>query len=100
MVGAALLQSIGWASPAGAQVYVGVDAVAGSPYVWRVVTRADGWVAQPGGFVSVKVGGGFLPGGAWPSYELGPAGPGDLSDLCTFFFGVAEVTYLCHVSMS
>ena len=93
MLGAALLQSIGWACPAGAQVYVGVDAVAGSPYVWRGVTRANGWVAQPEGFVSVKVGGGFLSGGAWASYELGPAGPGDLSDLGTGQAGLAEVNY-------
>jgi len=93
MLGAALLQSVGWSSPAGAQAYVGADAVVSSPYVWRGVTRANGWVAQPEGFVSVKVGGGFLSGGAWASYELGPAGPGDLSDLGTGQAGLAEVNY-------
>src|SRR5439155_22270112 len=65
----------GLPGPAGAQGYLGLDATLSSPYVWRGVTRANGWVAQPEGFVSVKAGGGFLAAGAWASYELGRAGP-------------------------
>src|SRR5216117_4575952 len=92
-VAAAFLPALGLPSPAYAQGYLALDAVVSSPYVWRGVTRANGWVAQPEGFVSVKVGGGFLSGGAWASYELGPAGPGDLSDLGTGQAGLAEVNY-------
>ena len=74
-VAAALLPALGLPSPACAQGYLGLDATLSSPYVWRGVTRANGWVAQPEGFVSVKAGGGFLAAGAWASYELGRAGP-------------------------
>jgi len=74
-------------------VYIGLDATLSSPYVWRGVTRANGWVVQPEGFVSLKAGGGFLSGGAWASYELGSAGPNDLSDLGTGNAGLAELNY-------
>src|SRR6266542_1526600 len=82
-VAAALLPALGLPSPACAQVYLGLDATLSSPYVWRGVTRANGWVVQPEGFVSLKAGGGFLSGGVWASYELANAGPNDLSDLGT-----------------
>src|SRR6058998_1111884 len=78
-VAAALLPALGLPSPACAQVYLGLDATLSSPYVWRGVTRANGWVAQPEGFVSVKAGGGFLAAGAWASYELGHAGPDEVN---------------------
>jgi len=74
-------------------VYLGLDATLSSPYVWRGVTRANGWVVQPEGFVSLKAGGGFLSGGMWASYELGKAGPNDLSDLGTGGAGLAELNY-------
>jgi len=40
---AALLPALGLPSPACAQVYLGLDATLTSPYVWRGVTRANGW---------------------------------------------------------
>ncbi len=92
-VAAALLPALGLPSPACAQVYLGLDATLSSPYVWRGVTRATGWVVQPEGFVSLKAGGGFLSGGAWASYELGNAGPNDLSDLGAGGAGLAELNY-------
>src|SRR5207249_11829013 len=58
-----------------------------------ILTRANGWVVQPEAFVSLKAGGGFLSGGAWASYELGNAGPNDLSDLGTGNAGLAELNY-------
>src|SRR3989441_13183217 len=82
-VAAALLPALGLPSPACAQVYLGLDATLTSPYVWRGLTRANGWVVQPEGFVSLKAGGGLLSGGVWAGYELGNAGPNDLSDLGT-----------------
>jgi len=93
-VAAALLfPALGLSSPACAQVYLGLDATLSSPYVWRGVTRANGWVAQPEGFVGLKAGGGFLSGGVWASYELGNAGPYDVSDLGTGHAGLAELNY-------
>ena len=92
-VAAALLAALGLPSPACAQVYLGLDATLTSPYVWRGVTRANGWVVQPEGFVSLKAGGGFLSGGVWASYELANAGPNDLSDLGTGAAGLAELNY-------
>ena len=92
-VAAALLPALGLPSPTCAQVYLGLDATLTSPYVWRGLTRANGWVVQPEGFVSLKAGGGFLSGGVWASYELGNAGPNDLSDLGTGGAGLAELNY-------
>ena len=92
-VAAALLPAFGLPSPACAQVYLGLDATLSSPYVWRGVTRANGSVVQPEGFVSLKAGGGFLSGGVWASYELASAGPNALSDLGTGGAGLAELNY-------
>src|SRR2546425_6916219 len=92
-VAAALLPALGLPSPACAQVYLGLDATLTSPYVWRGLTRANGWVVQPEGFVSLKAGGGFLSGGVWASYELGNAGPNDLSDLGTRGPRLPELKY-------
>ena len=93
LLAGALLPALGLPSSASAQVYLGLDATLSSPYVWRGVTRANGWVVQPEGFVSLRAGGGFLSGGAWASYELGSAGPNDLSDLGTGGAGLAELNY-------
>jgi hypothetical protein len=92
-VAAALLQTLALPRRAYAQVYVGLDATLTSPYVWRGITRANGWIAQPEGFLSVKAGGGFLSAGAWASYELGHAGPNDLSDLGPGHAGLAELDF-------
>jgi hypothetical protein len=93
VVAAALLPALGLPTPACTQVYLGLDATLSSPYVWRGVTRANGWVVQPEGFVSLKAGGGFLSGGVWASYEMGNAGPNDLSDLGIGGAGLAELNY-------
>jgi len=91
--GAVVLQALGLPGCGYAQVYLGLDAALSSPYVWRGITRANGWSAQPEGFLSVKAGGGFLSAGAWASYELGDAGPNDLSDLGPGHAGLAELDY-------
>ena len=92
-VAAVFLQALGLPSGVYAQAYLGLDATLSSPYVWRGVTRANGWVVQPEAFVSLKAGGGFVSGGAWASYELKNAGPNDLSDLGTGNAGLAELNY-------
>lgn len=81
------------ATRAPAQAYLGVDATLASPYVWRGLTRANGWVVQPEGFAAVKAGGTFFSAGTWASYELGAAGPSALTDLGTGQSGLAEVDY-------
>ena len=43
-VAAALLPALGLPRPANPQVYLGLDATLSSPYVWRGLTRANGWV--------------------------------------------------------
>ena len=88
-----LLQALELPRCSYAQVYLGLDATLSSPYVWRGVTRANGWTAQPEGFLSAKAGGGFLSAGAWASYELGHAGPNELSDLGVGQAGLAELDY-------
>jgi len=93
LAAAIVLQALGLTTYAYAQVYAGLDATLTSPYVWRGITRANGWVAQPEGFLSAKAGGGFLSAGAWASYELGAAGPNDLSDLGAGQAGLAELDY-------
>src|SRR5439155_562988 len=91
--GAVVLQALGLPGCGYAQVYLGLDAALSSPYVWRGITRANGWSAQPEGFLSVRAGGGFLSAGAWASYELGDAGLADLSDLGPGHAGLAELNY-------
>src|SRR2546421_11719054 len=94
LAAAIVLQALGLTTYAYAQVYAGLDAALTSPYVWPGITRANGWVPQPEGFLSAKAGGGFLSAGAWASYELGAAGPNDLSDLGAGQAGLAELDYL------
>src|SRR5207247_9282167 len=74
-VAAVFLQALGLPSGVYAQAYLGLDATLSSPYVWRGVTRANGWVVQPEAFVSLKAGGGFVSGGGGACYELQNAGP-------------------------
>src|SRR5213595_4092909 len=99
-VAVVFLQALGLPSGVYAQAYLGLDATLSSPYVWRGVTRANGWVAQPEGFVSVKAGGGFLAAGAWASYELGHAGPDDLSDLGLGHAWLVELNYCGQATWS
>jgi Bacterial protein of unknown function (Gcw_chp) len=93
LAAAVLLLALGLTSHAYAQAYLGLDATLTSPYVWRGITRANGWSAQPEGFASVRVRGVFFSAGAWASYELGDAGPDDRSDLGAGHAGLAELDY-------
>ena len=66
------------AEPLGAQASAAVAADAGlySRYVWRGLTRRNGWVLQPDLLVGVMTPGGSLSVGAWASLELAEAEPG------------------------
>jgi hypothetical protein len=70
---------------------LGVAAALTSPYVWRGLTRANGWSAQPEAYLVVDFDGNLLSAGLWGSNELGAAGPNQLSDLGPGGSGLAEV---------
>ncbi len=93
-----IIGSVLAAGPATAQVFAGVDAAAAAPYVWRGVTRANGWVGQAGGHVAVRIAGAFVSAGAWRLYELGGAGGQDLTMLGPGRAGLAETDTWAQLS--
>ena len=76
-----------------AQLAAGASVSLATPYVWRGLTRANGWNLQPEAYVAVKLGSGFLTGGAWANLEGGDDSPGNLSDLGGARSGFSEVDY-------
>lgn len=83
--------------PAAGQVYLGVDATFSSPYVWRGVTRANGWMGQPGAFLAVGLGGAYVSAGAWANYELRAARVADFTVLGSGRSGLGEADYWAQV---
>jgi hypothetical protein len=73
------------------QVDVGADLTLTSPFVWRGLTRANGWVLQPEAYVAVGAVGGFVAAGQWWNYNLTAGGGGRLSDLGPGGSGLAEI---------
>jgi hypothetical protein len=67
-------------TPAAAQLSVTGAATVADRYVWRGVTRVNGWVAQPAAEVTGRTGRARLSMGVWGNVELSPAGAGDLGD--------------------
>lgn len=70
--------SLGVATPAAAQLAVGGAATLADRYVWRGVTRVNGWVFQPAADLELRAGRVALSVGAWGNIELSRAGAGDL----------------------
>jgi hypothetical protein len=88
--------AVGWValpSVVDAQLAAGASVSLATPYVWRGLTRANGWNVQPEGYVAVKLGSGFLTAGAWANLEGGGDSPGNLSDLGGQRPGFSEVDY-------
>jgi hypothetical protein len=82
--GRAMVAALGVALlPAGlnAQVSIGTSVSLATPYVWRGLTRSNGWNIQPEAFLAVGLARGFLTVGGWGNLEAGPGSPGNLSDL-------------------
>jgi hypothetical protein len=76
-----LALALGAASPAAAQLRPGADALLASSYVFRGVTRTNGYVLQPDAYVGYwlkKVG--WLTAGVWGNLELERSGRHDISD--------------------
>ena len=80
-------------SAAVSQVSLGGSVSLATPYVWRGLTRANGWNFQPEVFLAANIAGGYLTAGAWANLEAGPDSPGNLSDLGNGRPGVSEVDY-------
>src|SRR3989475_3967647 len=87
------LSFLAWPARAPAQLYAGLDAAFASRYVWRGVTRVDGAVLQPEGYLGLQLDDGYLSASAWGSYELSRAGPSGLSDLGPGRTGFGEIDY-------
>jgi len=64
-----------------AQVSVGASVSLATPYVWRGLTRSNGWNVQPEAFLAVGISHGILTAGGWANLEAGADSPGNLSDL-------------------
>jgi hypothetical protein len=76
-----------------AQFSAGTSVSLASPYVFRGVTRSNGWNFQPELFVAGRIAGGFLTAGGWANLEAGSHSPGNLSDLGGTRSGFSEVDY-------
>jgi hypothetical protein len=76
-----LLLLLALTTPGAAQVSATAALSVADRYVWRGVTRVNGWVLQPLGAVEVGLGPGVLAATIWGNYEVTRAGAGDLSDV-------------------
>jgi hypothetical protein len=77
--------------PAAAQLSVAGSVSLATPYIWRGVTRANGWNVQPEGFLAGGLAGGYLTSGVWANLEAGRSSPGNLSNLGGARPGFSEV---------
>lgn len=80
-------------SAAASQVSLAGSVSLTTPYVWRGLTRANGWNFQPELFLAAKIARGYLTVGGWANVEAGPDSPGNLSDLGSERPGISEVDY-------
>ena len=91
MLARTLLLTLAVASPAAAQVSAIAAATLADRYVWRGVTRVNGWVLQPLGAGEVTLGPATIAAAVWANYELSRAGVGDLGDTGRDRRGLGEV---------
>jgi hypothetical protein len=78
---------------ASAQLSVHASVSLATPYVWRGLTRANGWNFAPEAFVAAGLVGGYLTAGGWANLEADADSPGNLSDLGEGRPGFSEVDY-------
>ena len=65
------LAAIAVASPATAQVTVGVDAAIFSSYVWRGLSLTNKPVFEPDVYLTIPVGGAAFTAGGWANIDIG-----------------------------
>jgi hypothetical protein len=75
-----MLLLLGLVTPAPAQLSVTGATTVADRYVWRGVTRVNGWVAQPAAEIAGRARHARLSVGVWGNVELSRAGAGDLGD--------------------
>ena len=80
-------------SSAASQVTLAGSVSLSTPYIWRGVTRSNGWNFQPEVFLAVGLARGYLTAGGWANLEAGANSPGNLSDLGGERPGFSEVDY-------
>lgn len=85
---------------ASAQFSLGTSVTLATPYVWRGVTRSNGWNFQPEAYLAVGLARGFLTVGGWANLEAGADAPGNLSDLGGDRPGFSEVDYWIQYARS
>ena len=79
--------------PAQAQLALGGSVSLATPYVWRGLTRSNGWNFQPEVYLAVGVARGWLTAGGWANLEAGRNSPGNCSALGGERPGFSEVDY-------
>jgi hypothetical protein len=75
------------------QVAGGASVTLATPYVWRGLTRANGWNVQPEVYLAFGLARGWLTAGGWANLEAGRNSPGNLSTLGGDRPGFSEVDY-------
>jgi hypothetical protein len=78
---------------AASQVSLSGSVSLATPYVFRGVTRSNGWNFQPEVFAAARLAGGYLTVGGWANLEAGSNSPGNLTDLGGTRPGFSEVNY-------
>jgi hypothetical protein len=101
-----LLLASGAALPAMAQdterarVFYGMDVDLANRYVWRGITRTNGWTLQPQVQGGVALAHGWLSGGVWATDELGNSSFDEASDFRPGVHGIGESNYWLQYSHS
>ena len=75
------------------QVAVGASVTLATPYVWRGLTRSNGWNFQPEAYLAFGLARGWLTAGGWANLEAGRDSPGNLSSLGGDRPGFSELDY-------
>lgn len=75
-----MLLLLGLPATAAAQLTVSGAATVADRYVWRGVTRVNGWVLQPAAELAATAGPATVTAGVWANVELSRTGAGDLGD--------------------
>jgi hypothetical protein len=78
-------------SSSSAQIAAGASATVATRYVWRGITRVNGWVLQPSAWLGVRAASLELSFSSWADVELHRAGSADLTQRGVGRRGVGEL---------
>src|SRR6266542_3455645 len=74
-----------------AQIAAGASATVATRYVWRGITRVNGWVLQPSAWLGVRAASLELSFSSWADVELRRAGAADLGQRGVGRWGLGEL---------